>query len=166
MWGPSSQARGTMSPALEGKVLTTGPPGKSLGKLLKAGHRLNATIPGSTALCQPSHDSSHSLRHAEGTTGFPCWLSSKESAWQCRRHGFNPWGRKWNPLQYFCLGNPLDRGAQRCRVRELENVRLGKRTRLALYRNRSPLMRREGAAVRLVSCYANPRRHICGNLLS
>ena len=52
MWGPSSQARGMMSLALEGKVLTTGPPGKSLGKL-KAGQRLDATIPGSTALCQP-----------------------------------------------------------------------------------------------------------------
>ena len=28
-----------------------------------------------------------------------------------------------------------------CRVRELEKVRFGKRTRSALYRNRSPLMR-------------------------
>ena len=114
----------------------------------------------------PSHDASHSLRRAEGTTRFPCWLSSKESACQCRRHAFNPWGRKWNPLQYFCLGNPLDRGAQRCRVRELEKVRLGKRARLAPYRNRSPLMRREGAAVRLVSWYANPRRLICRNIVS
>ena len=36
-----------------------------------------------------------------------------------------------------------------CRVRELEK---------ALYRNRSPLMRQEGAAVRLVSCCTNPRK--------
>ena len=35
-----------------------------------------------------------------------------------------------------------------CRVRELETVRFGKRTGPALYRDRSPLMRREGAAVR------------------
>ena len=26
--------------------------------------------------------------------GLPWWLSSKESACQCRRHGFNPWFRK------------------------------------------------------------------------
>ena len=43
------------------------------------------------------------------------WLSGKESAHQCRRH--SPWVRKipgegnGNPLQYSCLGNPMDRGA-------------------------------------------------------
>ena len=44
----------------------------------------------------------------------------KESACQCRRHGFYPWvmkipwRRKWqNPLQYSCLGNPMDMGLQR-----------------------------------------------------
>ena len=41
---------------------------------------------------------------------------------------------------------------QKCKVRELEKVRFGKRTRPALYRNTSALMRQEGAAVRLVSC--------------
>ena len=61
---------------------------------------------------------------------------------------------------------------KKCRVRELEKARFGKRMRLALYRNRSLLMRREGAAVRLVRCCTNPRkelsiyRRICGNLLS
>ena len=35
-----------------------------------------------------------------------------------------------------------------CRVRELEKARFGERSRPALYRNRSPLMRREGAAFR------------------
>ena len=36
---------------------------------------------------------------------------------QCRRHGFDlwvrkiPWKRKWNPLQYSCLENSMDRGA-------------------------------------------------------
>ena len=26
--------------------------------------------------------------------GFPWWVSGKESACQCRRHGFDPWSRK------------------------------------------------------------------------
>ena len=54
---------------------------------------------------------------------FPRWLNSKECTWkgghglQCRRRGFHPWVGKipWrgngNPLQYFCLRNPRDRGA-------------------------------------------------------
>ena len=35
----------------------------------------------------------------------------------CRRPGFDllvgkiPWRKVWNPLQYSCLGNPMDRGA-------------------------------------------------------
>ena len=49
--------------------------------------------------------------------GLPWWLSGKESASQCRRGGFDPWvrkiswRRKWQALQYFCLGVPTDRGA-------------------------------------------------------
>ena len=52
--------------------------------------------------------------------GFPGGLSGKESTCQCRRrrgHGFDPWVRKTlrqgnsNPLQYFCLENPMDREA-------------------------------------------------------
>ena len=52
-----------------------------------------------------------------GTEGLPPWLSGKESTCQCRRCGFNswvgkiPWRRKWHPLKYSCLGNPMDRGA-------------------------------------------------------
>ena len=51
---------------------------------------------------------------------FPSGTSGKEPACQCRRLkrcGFNPWvgkipwRRTWNPLQYSCLENPLDRGA-------------------------------------------------------
>ena len=45
-----------------------------------------------------------------------------------------------------------------CKVKELEKARFRKRTRLALYRNRSPLMRQEGAAVRLASCCTYPRK--------
>ena len=46
--------------------------------------------------------------------GFPSWLNGKESTCQCRRHGFDPWvgkvlwRRKWQPLQYTCLENPMD----------------------------------------------------------
>jgi hypothetical protein len=49
------------------------------------------------------------------TQGLPWWLSGKESARQGRRLGFDPWsgrspgGRNGNPLQYSCLGNPMDR---------------------------------------------------------
>ena len=44
------------------------------------------------------------------------WLSGKESACRCRRHGLHPWVRKnpWrkngNPLQYSCLENSKNRG--------------------------------------------------------
>ena len=39
--------------------------------------------------------------------GFPWWLSGKESDWQYRRHGFNPWVREipwrwaWQPTPIF-----------------------------------------------------------------
>ena len=48
--------------------------------------------------------------------GLPWWLSGKESACHCRRHTFGPWvgtipwRRKWQPLQYSYLGNPMDSG--------------------------------------------------------
>ena len=40
--------------------------------------------------------------------GFPGGAVGKESACQCRRCercGFDPWSRKWQPLQYSCLEN-------------------------------------------------------------
>ena len=49
--------------------------------------------------------------------GFPGGASSKEPTYQGRRPRFDPqigkipWWRKWQPLQYFCLENPMDRGA-------------------------------------------------------
>ena len=58
-------------------------------------------------------------------TGFPRWHSGKESACQYRRHGFNlwvkkiPWRRKWQPLQYSCLENPMDGGAWEATVHGL-----------------------------------------------
>ena len=50
-------------------------------------------------------------------SGFIWWLSNKESTCQWRRHGFDPKSGRFsgegngNPLQYSCLGNPMDRGA-------------------------------------------------------
>ena len=44
------------------------------------------------------------------TLWLPKWLSSKESAFQCRRHGFDPWvrkiswRRKWQPTPVFLPG--------------------------------------------------------------
>ena len=48
--------------------------------------------------------------------GFPTWLSGKESACQAGDAGSIPGSGKspeegnGNPLQYSCLGNPMDRG--------------------------------------------------------
>ena len=42
---------------------------------------------------------------------------TKESTCQCRRRGFHPWVGRFpgegndNPLQYYCLRSPMDRGA-------------------------------------------------------
>ena len=50
-------------------------------------------------------------------SGFPSGSVVKEPPCQCRRHRFDPWVGKiagkgnGNPLQYCCLGNPMDRGA-------------------------------------------------------
>ena len=52
----------------------------------------------------------------------PGSASGKEYACQCRRYRFSPWIRKipgegsGNPLQYSCLGNPMDREARQTKV--------------------------------------------------
>ena len=60
--------------------------------------------------------------------GFPLGTGGKEPACQCIRHkryGFDPWvrkipwRRKWQPLQYSCLENPMDRGALWATVRRV-----------------------------------------------
>ena len=56
--------------------------------------------------------------------GLLLWLSSEESTCNAgdTRGGFSPrvwkilWRRKWNPLQYPCLGTPRNRGAWRATV--------------------------------------------------
>ena len=47
--------------------------------------------------------------------GLPWWLRQERICLQCRRSRFDlcvlkiPWRREWNPLQYSCLENPIDR---------------------------------------------------------
>jgi len=56
------------------------------------------------------------------TPGFPRWLSGKESIFQCRSRGFNPWvwkipwRGKWQPAPVFLPGESMDRGAWRTTV--------------------------------------------------
>ena len=55
----------------------------------------------------------------KGIMGFLGGANGKELAYQCsgpKRRGFDhgwgdPLGGHGNPLQYFCLENPMDRGA-------------------------------------------------------
>ena len=54
----------------------------------------------------------------------PWWLSSRESACQCRRCRFHPWVESTgegngHPLQYFCLEISMDRGTRQARVHEV-----------------------------------------------
>ena len=62
--------------------------------------------------------------------GFLGGSVGKEPACQCRRHEFNPWvrkipwRRKWLPIQYSCLGNPMDRGAWQSTVHRVTNSRI------------------------------------------
>ena len=55
--------------------------------------------------------------------GFPGSSDGKESACSAGDPGLTPgWGRspgggRGNPLQYSCLGNPMDKGAWRATVR-------------------------------------------------
>ena len=57
------------------------------------------------------------IQYSTVQTGLPWWLRGKESTCQCRDAGLIPrLGRfpgrgNGNPLQYFCLGNPMDKGA-------------------------------------------------------
>ena len=47
-------------------------------------------------------------------SGLPWWLSSKEFPCNAKiafGSGISPGEGKGNPLQYSCLGNPMDRGA-------------------------------------------------------
>ena len=60
---------------------------------------------------------SFSLFSHYGMLGFPVGSDGKESAWNAGDLGLIPgWSRSpgegnGNPLQFACLGNPMDRGA-------------------------------------------------------
>ena len=58
----------------------------------------------------------------------PRWLSGEESACQCRSHRRYGFGRSHgvgngNPLQYSCLGSPMDRRAWQTTILGLQKVR-------------------------------------------
>ena len=60
----------------------------------------------------------------------PWWLSSKESAFQCKRYGFNPWvgkipwRRKWQPTPVFLPGKSHgQRSLVGCSPRGLKRVK-------------------------------------------
>ena len=65
------------------------------------------------------HTHTHTHTH---THGLPNWHSGEEPACQWRRCEFDPWvgkipwKRKWQPFQYFCWDNPMDRGASQATV--------------------------------------------------
>ena len=50
----------------------------------------------------------------------PWWLNGKQSAYQCRRHGFSPWSgkipwrRKWQPIPVFLPGEPHGQSSSMC----------------------------------------------------
>ena len=93
---------------------------------------------GSLVCCSPRGrkelDTTERLNWTEliENVGFPGGASGKEPAYQNkrqRRRGFNPWigkipwSRKWQPLQYSCLGNPMDSGAWGVQSMGLQRVR-------------------------------------------
>ena len=71
---------------------------------------------------------------------FPGGSDGKESTCQSRRLRFDPWVGKipgegnGNPLQYSCLGNPMDRGAWQATVHGVSKsqTQLSMHTRLCL----------------------------------
>ena len=99
-----------MSPALAGRFLTTGPSGKLQYSLLNVVYlrsQINLVAKETSVLCIKK--------------GLPWWLSI-ESTYNAGDMGSIPGlGRSpgkgnGNPLQYSCLGNPIDRGDGRATV--------------------------------------------------
>ena len=81
-----------------------------------------------------------SVREDECPRGLPRGLGGKEPACQCRRCGFDPWVGKilgegnGDPLQYFCLESPMDRGAWWATVHGVAQSQ----TRLSMHSRVSP----------------------------
>ena len=65
---------------------------------------------------------------SQALRGLPWWLSGKESACQCGRHGFNPWDgkilwiRKWQPSPVFSPGKSHGQRAWRAIVHGVARV--------------------------------------------
>ena len=89
--------------------------------------------------------------------GYPLQYSGLENSMDCIVHGVT---RSQTWLGNFHFQSWLESGPrfEVCRIRELEKTSFGKRMRPALHRNRSPLMRRERAAVRVLSCCIDSRK--------
>ena len=93
--------------------------------------------------------------------------SGKESACQCRRRRFDPWvgnipkGGQDNPLQYSCLGNPVDRGAWRATVHGFTRVRQDLVTKQQQHQLRQIQSRLEGL-VNQTRSHASVSIHVCG----
>ena len=72
------------------------------------------------------HDWAIELNWTEEYIGLPWWLSDKESACQCRRHGFDPWIRKiplrriWQPTPVFLPGK--SKGQSHCSPGRLQST--------------------------------------------
>ena len=66
---------------------------------------------------------------ASGSLGLPCWLSGKiihmptQETWvQISGSRRSPGEGNDNPFQYFCLGNPIDRGTWHATVYRVTRV--------------------------------------------
>ena len=92
---------------------------------------------GNDSECEPSPDLNQSdwsqrlkeYKATRGIKGFTCGSYGKESAWNAGDSGSipglgrSPGERNGNPLQYSCLGNPMDRGAWHATVYEVTKGR-------------------------------------------
>ena len=99
----------------------------------------------------------------------PQWLNSKKIYLQWRRHrrqGLYPWvgkiswRRKWQPLQYSCLGNPMDRGAWWATVQRVSRSR----TQLSHWApyNTSMSMLKQHTAYKVLTCQNKGRKQSRG----
>ena len=77
---------------------------------------------GSLAYCRPwGHKESDTTERLNWSSSWASlvvqWFKKKYITCPCRRHRFNPWvgkipwRKQWQPLQYPCLGNPMNGGA-------------------------------------------------------
>ena len=71
------------------------------------------SMPPAVEVLSPKHWTTREVPHTIISTHLyrlPWWLSSKESACQCRRRGFDPWvgkilwRRRWQPTSAFLIG--------------------------------------------------------------